>query len=164
MRVYWIDTGVLVQNRRRFHRKERVPKFWEWLSAQIDAGRIRMPERVYVEVTKGTDWLVPWVKARRDKGLCVFADAETQARYSAIADYVETGGKYRDEHQKDKSYRGADLWVIAHAKGNRNHVVVSQEERGNPGDNRVKIPNVCDAMGVECLDTFKMLEVLKARF
>ncbi len=164
MRVYWIDTGVLVQNRRTFHRRERVPQFWHWLSDQIDAGRVMMPERVYAEVIKGTDWLVPWVRARREKGLCVYPDAATQARYTVIADYVEGPTKYRDGHQKDKALRGADLWVIAHAQGNKNHIVVSQEERGNPGDNRVKIPSVCDAMKVQCCNTFKMMEHLKARF
>ena len=52
MQVYWLDTGFLVQNRRRFHTKARVPKFWEWVEVQILLGRFKMPERVYAEVRK----------------------------------------------------------------------------------------------------------------
>lgn len=164
MRVYWLDTGFLVQNRRRLHPKVRVPKFWEWVEAQIEAGRFQMPERVYAEVIKGDDWLVRWARARRDKGLCIYPDGETQKQYTIIADYVESGGKYKDGHQKDRSLSGADLWVIAHAKANKSHFVVSQEDKEKVGDNRVKVPSVCDHFGVTCFDTYRLLEKLNARF
>jgi hypothetical protein len=167
MRVYWIDTGVLVQNRRKFHRRERSKDFWIWIDKQIADGRIKMPERVYAEIVKGNDWLVGWVKARADNGLCVYADKLTQTQYTMVADHVETHPKKRDGHQKDRSLGGADLWVIAHALANKaqRHVVVSQEDKDKgDGDHRVKIPSVCDAMGVTCYDTFQMLDKLKARF
>lgn len=164
MRVYWLDTGFLVQNRRRFHPKPRVPKFWDWLEAQVDVGRFQMPERVYAEVIKGNDWLVKWAKARRDKGLCVYPDQATQEQYRIIGDYIEGAKKYTDGPQKDKSLRGADLWVIAHAKANPTHFVVSQEEKEKDGDVRVKVPSVCDHFGVTCYDTFKLLDKFKPRF
>lgn len=167
MRVYWIDSGVLIQNSRRMHTRVRLPQFWTWLSDQIDAGIIKMPERVYAEVTDGDDWLVDWVVERRDKGLCVFADKAVQDTYTAIADYVEGATKYKHfPHQRDRSFNGADLWVIAHAKQEPDHVVVSQEEKEKAGDGRVKIPSVCGnpKVGVRCYDTYKLLEELNARF
>ena len=114
---------------------------------------------------KGDDWLVRWTRSRRDKGLCVYPDAETQRQYTIIANYVDTGPRYKDGHQKDKSLRGADLWVIAHAKAEKNQFVVTQEEKENvQGDTRVKVPNVCDHFGVTWYDTYKLLDKLKARF
>ena len=59
---------------------------------------------------------------------------------------------------------GLDLWVIAHALASENGIVVSEEDKAKPGDNRVKIPNVCREMRVKCYDTFKMLEEMKAIF
>lgn len=164
MQVYWLDTGFLVQNRRRLHPKVRVPKFWDWVEEQVEVGRLKMPERVYAEVIKGNDWLVRWTMARRDKGLCVYADKATQDQYTIVGDYVDSGGRYKDGHQRDKSLRGADLWVIAHARANKNHFVVSQEDREKVGDTRVKVPSVCDHFGVTCYDTYQLLAKLKARF
>src|SRR5690348_12565208 len=106
--VYWLDTGFLVQNRRRLHPKVRVPQFWEWVETQIELGRLKMPERVYTEVIKGNDWLVRWTKVRKDKGLCVYPDKATQEQYTIIVDYIESGTKYKDAPQRDRSFSGAD--------------------------------------------------------
>jgi hypothetical protein len=162
MRVYWIDTGVLIQSRHRYHPRERVPKFWSWIDEELDAGRLRMPKVVYGEVIKGKDWLVQWTKDRQNRGLCVAPDRAVHQQYTRVADHVELN--YRDGHQKDRSLHGADLWVIAHALASQDAVVVSEEDKAKPGDNRVKVPNVCRELNVKCYDTFKMLDELRAAF
>jgi hypothetical protein len=91
-----------------------------------------MPERVYAEVIKGNDWLVRWTKARRDKGLCVYPDQATQEQYTLISDYVEDGSRYKLGHQKDKALRGADLWVVAHARANKTTLLSRKKQKKNP--------------------------------
>ena len=58
---------------------------------------------------------------------------------------------------------GADPWIIASAKvlGRK---VVTQETPGGANTRKVKIPDVCAAMGVECINSFEMLDELKAQF
>ena len=36
--VYWIDTSVLVESHRTYHRFDIIPQFWGWLDQQLDLG------------------------------------------------------------------------------------------------------------------------------
>ena len=70
--------------------------------------------------------------------------------------------QYLVDNTKQRSL--ADPWVIAHAL-NENACVVTKEEKVTaPGTNRIKIPNVCDNMGVRWLNDFQMIEELGIRF
>lgn len=58
----------------------------------------------------------------------------------------------------------ADPWVITHAI-NENAVVVTKEEKLTALNSRkVKIPNVCDNMGVRWINDFKIIEDLGIKF
>ena len=57
----------------------------------------------------------------------------------------------------------ADPWLIAHAIASGGKVV-TQETRAGENSKRVKIPNVCDAFGVESLNMDDMLRELGASF
>ena len=58
----------------------------------------------------------------------------------------------------------ADPWVIAHAL-NENAVVVTKEEKQTKSNsNRIKIPNVCDNMGIPWINDFQLVEELGIRF
>lgn len=55
----------------------------------------------------------------------------------------------------------ADGWVIAHAMTDGG-IVISQEVNKTT-KTTVKIPTVCKAFGVKCIDTFDMLAMLDFR-
>ena len=57
----------------------------------------------------------------------------------------------------------ADPWVIAHAIA-ENACVVTKENKVTSSDKRVKIPNVCEKMGVRCITDFDMIRELGIRF
>ena len=164
MRVYWIDTGFMVQNWHRLHKKPRYPKFWEFVAASIDKGVIRMPKIAYNELMKKEDDLTRWCRDRRERGLCVPIDPDVEEHYRYIAARVEVTRGTR--HQKAKSLSGADLWVIAYARATANSegVVVTQEDPAKKNDYRVKMPNVCRDVGVVWMDTYLMLDDLDPRF
>ncbi len=42
--------------------------------------------------------------------------------------------------------------------------IVTQETHVGPGSQKINIPNVCQAFGVRCINTFEMLTELKAQF
>ncbi len=46
---------------------------------------------------------------------------------------------------------GGDPWVIALAQDLPNGIVVTQEKKSRNPD-KPKIPNVCDNLGIECID------------
>lgn len=50
----------------------------------------------------------------------------------------------------------ADSWIVAHALTN-GWVVVAHEKSAPRAKRRIKIPDACAALGVECLNPFMML-------
>lgn len=58
----------------------------------------------------------------------------------------------------------ADPWVIAHALY-ENATVVTKEEKVTALDShKVKIPNVCDNMGIRWINDFELIEELGIKF
>jgi len=60
--------------------------------------------------------------------------------------------------KRDRSM--ADPWVIAHAMA-EGAVVVTKEQFA---PRRIKIPDVCQAFGVRCMDDFQFLREVGVRF
>ena len=58
----------------------------------------------------------------------------------------------------------ADPWVIAHAMDARAIVVTKEEKITAPSTGNIKIPNVCETMGVEWIDDFELIRRLQISF
>lgn len=150
---------MLIQASNAYYPFERVPKFWTFLSQQLEAGVIKAPKIVWQEITAGDDLLAQWVQQRREKGLCVSASKSVQAHIGTISAHVVE--KYKP-HQANEFLVGGDAWVIAHAIDDDGIVVTQESPRSHKA--KVKIPTVCKALNVRCIDTFAMLKELGARF
>jgi hypothetical protein len=123
----------------------------------MELGTIKAPKMVWQEVSEGTDDVAVWVKQRREKGLCVTANQSVQARFGAISQHVYE--KYKP-HQAAEFLKGGDGWVIAHAIETGGIVLTEESDRSRKS--KVKIPTVCKALNAKCVNTFTMLEDLKA--
>lgn len=63
-----------------------------------------------------------------------------------------------------KSRSLADPWVIAHAL-NENATVVTKEEKITAvNTTKMKIPNVCENMGIRWINDYQFIEELNIRF
>lgn len=70
--------------------------------------------------------------------------------------------KYLVDNTKQRSI--ADPWVIAHAL-NENACVVTKEEKVTvPNTNRIKIPNVCENVGIRWINDFEFVVELNIQF
>jgi hypothetical protein len=164
--VYWIDSSVLIQSRHKFFPRERDLRFWAWLDEKLGTGEVRMPHRVYVEIAKGNDWLVKWTKDRRNKGLDVPADAAVQKAYRQIVASLQLTHSHVP-HQIADFCNGADGWVVAHAQVGGGIVACEEDKARKHDTSNIKIPDVCklcEPSRVKCVDTFGMLDGLKAKF
>ena len=157
--VYWLDTNVLIQASKGPYRFERVPQFWSFIAEQLELGNLRAPKMVYDELTDGTDLLAQWCKRRR-KGLSVAATKEVQKCYGDIANHVCGNYSAAKAHE---FLRGADGWVIAHAMDMGTSGIVVTQESTRHRQAKVKVPTVCTALSVKCINTYDMLEVLDFR-
>lgn len=71
-------------------------------------------------------------------------------------------GDYNQQN-RDSFLSGADPWIVAKAKA-MGATVVSHESRITQQGKKVKVPNVCQQYGVECISTFELLKILQAKF
>lgn len=156
--VYWLDANVFIQAKNGPYAFNLVPKFWIFLSEQLDQGTIRCSKMVYDELIDGNDELTAWFKPRKEKGLCHNANQTVQDCYTLIANHVATKFK---PHQAAEFLVGADGWVIAHAMNGDGVVVTQESDKSHKA--KIKIPTICKVFGVRCIDTYRMLNALNAK-
>jgi hypothetical protein len=58
----------------------------------------------------------------------------------------------------------ADPWVIAHAIDRSAIVVTKEHKETSLNSKRIRIPNVCDNMGVKWIDDFQFISELNIKF
>jgi hypothetical protein len=106
------------------------------------------------------DELAGWAKSSRALGLFQEPDSKVQSTYIEIADYVKQ--RYRHYHARE-FLKGADGWIIAHAK-TYGGAVVHFEARVGDRRPEAKIPNVCIHFNVDQFDLWTMIRELGGSF
>ena len=159
MTIYLLDTNVFIEAKNDYYGFDFCPAFWDWLDKQNKAGKIAIIDEVAEELRVGEDDLWSWIKVRRDSFFLPTDDRITPALQTvsnwaydqnyhpnAVADFLEV----------------ADGWLVAHALA-RGYIVVTQEKPDN-AITKIKIPNVCRGLNLQCMTTFEMLRREQARF
>lgn len=157
---FCLDSDVYITASNFYYNNDFAQGFWQALELKAIEKVICSPINVYNEIQKGKDWLANWMKLIK-QDLIVTPDAQTGVEMGRISNFVFE--KYVP-HQSSLFLNAADPWVIAYALAH-NLVVVTLEKRINnlPLNSRgqleckVKIPNICDEFGMECIDTFELL-------
>lgn len=160
--AYLIDSDVLIEAKDRHYGFDFCPGFWDWLVQQQAAGNVFSVQRIYQELITGDDDLVTWVQTQ-GAGFFLAPDAATTvslAAISAVASRMTVNGQRYTAGAMADFLASGDYYLIAHAHAHR-HTVVTHEIGSGPGHQaslkRLKIPDVCLAAGVDCLDPFRML-------
>ena len=118
-----------------------------------------MPQNVFEEITRTEDELAEWIKSSKIPIYKVDGLVTECLKKIYDADPIH---QYLVDNTKQRSL--ADPWVIAHALKENSCVVTKEEKVNAPNTTRIKIPNVCDKMGIRCINDFKLVEELNIRF
>ena len=121
---------------------------------------IKSPKLVYNEIIAGGDELANWTTQRREMGLCVSPSKQVQTCFGQMSNLVAS--KYKPQNAAE-FLKGGDGWVIAHALNATGDIVVTQENTRSYRA-KIKVPTACKEFSVKVVDTFEMLEMLKAEF
>lgn len=156
---YCLEANVLIQAWKFYYSPKFCPSYWDVLNELGGASRIFVPYAVYEEVTRTDDELCKWLKQSRieikdvdEKVIqCLQAIWAANPIHITLVDNV-----------KGRSL--ADPWVIAHAMCEGATVVTKEEKVTALNASRVKIPNVCENMGVEWMNDFIFIFNTKIRF
>ena len=145
---YSFDTSGFLNPWKHFYRPNRFPKLWKDIDALIQSQEIVATEMVYQELKAKNDDLTKWIAARKER-LLIKIDEE-QMR---IVGEIEN--EFPDLVPIKSTTDRADPYVVALARYKR-LVVVTDEKRPRKG--RVKIPQVCEHYGIDCIDFQRFLD------
>ncbi|TVR71902.1 MAG: DUF4411 family protein [Marinilabiliales bacterium] len=157
--IFCIDTNVLIQAWQKYYSPDFCADYWVILNRLGQDGRIFIPEAVRDEINKTEDALSKWLKesyipVRRIDELVTKCLKDIYAK--------DEKHKYLVDNTKARSI--ADPWVIAHAIHEQAIVVTKEEKTNVVSSRRIKIPNVCENMGVQWIDDFGLIRRLGLKF
>ena len=143
-----IDTSAILDAYLRHYPQEAFPGLWRHLEALVRSGDLRASEEVMYELEKKDDDALAWARVQDD--FFVQMDDDIQSAVSGILrDYPRLIDTRRGRS-------GADPFVIALAKARGCAVVTGEGVSGSL--DRPKIPDVCEAIGVESI---RLLDLIR---
>lgn len=157
--IYCLDSNVLIQAWQKYYSPKYCPSYWDVLNDLGREDKIFIPSMVYDEIVKTDDDLSDWLKASNIKVKPITSDV-TKILTSIYA--ADPNHKHLVDNKKGRSL--ADPWVIAHAIKEDAIVVTKEEMVTAINSTKIKIPNVCDNMGVQWINDYAMVEKLGLTF
>ncbi len=158
-KIYCLDANVLIQAWQKYYSPKFCPGYWDVLNKLGSKGRIFIAEEVFNEITRTEDDLCEWIKASKITVRSINSNV-TKCLQSIYA--KDPSHKTLVDNTRARSL--ADPWVIAHAINEGATVVTKEEKVTALNSNRIKIPNVCDNMGVAWINDFEFISELNIRF
>jgi hypothetical protein len=156
--LYLLDANMLIDANRDYYPVVRVPEFWEWLEHMGEKGHIKLPLEIHEEIKDYKDDLAKWVNGAELKEMLLLKDEADPV----IVDRVVRDGYAPDLRDDEVEKLGRDPFLIAYALSDLGERCVVTTETSEPKKQRAnrKIPDVCNALGIPCYNTFKMLREL----
>jgi predicted nucleic acid-binding protein len=140
---YCLDTNVLIQAWQKYYSPKFCPDYWSVLSEMGNQGKIFIPQMVNEEILRTDDDLSKWLRTSKIAVLKIDSNVTNFLKTIYAADPTH---KNLVDNTKQRSL--ADPWVIAHAINENATVVTKEEKITATNTNKIKIPNVCDNMGI----------------
>jgi hypothetical protein len=144
--AYCFDTSVLIGCWARSYPPDVFPGLWTKLDELITQQQVLCPDEVRVELARQEDELAKWVNARPHM-FVPLDDAIQRATSEVLA-------RHPLLMKATKNRNGADPFVIATARV-KSLTVVTEELGGTT--TKPKIPSVCQALGVPCINVLSFL-------
>lgn len=159
MTTYLLDANVFIQAKNLHYGFDFCPAFWEWLEVQNAEGKVASIDKVADEITSGEDDLSNWAQVR---GRTFFLPAD-----DAVVPALATVSTWASKQGYDPAavatfLQVADYWLVSHALAHR-FTVVTHEVPANSAK-KIKIPNACIGLKVDCITPYEMLRREKAKF
>jgi len=156
---YCLDANVLIQAWQKYYSPTLCQDYWTILNRLGQEDRIFLPQMVYEEITRTDDELATWLKTSDIPEYKIDGSVT-----EALRDIYSSNPAHQNLVDNVKGRSLADPWVIAHAIKEKATVVTKEEKIMAINTNKIKIPNVCDNMGVRWINDYQFAEELNIRF
>jgi predicted nucleic acid-binding protein len=153
---YCLDANVLIQAWQKYYNPKFCPGYWGILSELGNNGKIFIPEMVSEEIMRAEDDLSKWLKGSKIPIKKITEPVTIHIR-KILEDYPLLV-------DNTKNHSLADPWVIAHALHENATIVTKEEKVTALNSKKIKIPNVCDKMGIKWINDFQFIDELAIKF
>lgn len=157
--IYCLDANVLIQAWQKYYSPKFCPDYWKLLNELGTQGRIFLPELVNEEIIRTEDDLSEWLK----ESSIQIRKIDEPVTKCLQAIYAHNP-LHKNLVDNTKARSIADPWVIAHAMNEKATIVTKEEKVTALNSVKVKIPNVCDNMGLRWINDFQFIDELDIKF
>jgi hypothetical protein len=159
---YLLDANIFIQAKNHHYGLDFCPAFWDWLIELNEARTVFSIAKVGRELIAGKDELSTWAASR---GQVFFLDPPDPGMSPALAEVSGwvVGRSYFPAALNNFLNDAADFYLIGHALAEQ-FTVVTHEAAAPQAMRKVKIPDVCAGVSVDCISPFEMLRREGARF
>ena len=154
MATYSCDTSAFLDAWVRHYPPDTFPGVWEQIGKLVVRGRILFIDEVVTELGRKDDGAEEWVLSRPESIIAI--DGRIQ---DAVTDLLRDHQRMLDT-RRNKS--GADPFVIALAQVRQCSVLSGERSTGSL--RRPKIPDVCAAVGINCVSLLDMFRAEGLQF
>lgn len=158
-KIYCLDANVLIQAWQKYYSPKFCPDYWSVLNELGSQGIVFLPIMVFEEITRTDDDLSKWLKESKIP-IRKITEPVTKCLQNIYS--KNPNHKYLVDNTKARSL--ADPWIIAHAIDEKATVVTKEEKITAINSKKIKIPNVCDNMGVIWINDFQLIKELDIQF
>jgi len=154
-KTYCLDANIFIEGWNKYYAMDISPSYWDILDRFAQDGIVFSPIEVKREIVRVDDELSNWLKSRP----YFFKDitSEVQEELRSIMQ------KYPRLVDSTRQRSIADPWVIAFAI-TEEAIVVTKENPAGTSSRRIKIPDVCNDLGVSWIDDFQFARELGIQF
>jgi len=149
--IYLLDANTLITAKNSYYPINRIPEYWDWLIHCGQNGTVKVVTEIYDELRDGgTDELSLWAEQQQVRDALLLQESADQTLVSQVV----YGGYLSNPTENDMVRMGQDPFLISYAlKDPENRCIVTSEvsKPSRKGANR-HIPDVCNALGVQCID------------
>lgn len=156
---YCLDTNVLIEAWNKYYSPSLCPNYWELLNDLGKKKVIFIASEVNKEILKKQDDLAIWLKKSN-----IPIDEVTGKVTNCLSEIFKKDPRNQTLVDNTKGRSLADPWVIAHAMSNDAIVVTKEEKITAVNSQKIKIPNVCETVGITYINDFQMLQDLRVKF
>lgn len=166
MSNFVLDANCFIQAHRQIYPIDVASSFWKKLKDLADREIIVSIDKVREELFENEDELTKWIESHLDESF--FKDTEVDSVLSQYQQVVTWAQSKSDQYvpraiEDFMQYDNADAWLVAYAK-ETNQTLVTYEVSSPNSQTKIKIPDVCKAFNIPCVDTIEMLRDLSETF
>ncbi len=157
--AYLIDSNVFIEACNRYYGLDFCPAFWDWLLQSNSTGSVFSLDKVRQELKQKEGDLSLWSNNIQE-GFFLRPD---NLMFQALTRVSVWAQSQKFEQSAIHAFLDdADCYLVSCSLAHKYTLVTHENTKAFK--HKIKLPDVCKGLGVDCINTFEMLRREKARF